>query len=105
MAASAPLAAPPSFTTVKSIAADMLPRITAPKSWLPGVTASVAGLSANVAVTVLAASRVTTQAPVPLQPPPDHDVRSLCGPGVAVKVTVSTDRLAAQVAPQLIPAG
>lgn len=41
----------------------------------------------NVAVTLLAASIVTLQVPVPLQPPPLQPVNVLPEPGLAVKVT------------------
>jgi len=61
---------------------------------------------AKVAVTVVAALRVTVQAPVPEQPPPLQPVKVEPAAGVAVSVTVvPLVKLAAQVAPQVIPAG
>src|SRR3989442_3828485 len=58
------------------------------------------------AVTVVAAETVTTQVPVPLQPPPLQPVKVEPPAGVAVSVTaVPPVKLAEQVAPQLIPAG
>jgi hypothetical protein len=60
----------------------------------------------NVAVTAAAALSVTTQLPVPLQPPPLHPVKAEPALGVAVSVTtVPLTKSAAHVAPQLIPAG
>src|SRR5216117_762484 len=60
----------------------------------------------NVAMTVVAAVRVTVQAPVPEQPPPLQPVKVEPVAGVAVSVTaVPLVKLAAQVAPQVIPAG
>ena len=50
------------------------------------VTESVRVTGANVAVTDLAASIVTTQAPVPVQAP-DQPVNVELAPGVAVSVT------------------
>src|SRR5436309_2657833 len=61
---------------------------------------------AKVAVTVVAALRVTVQAPVPEQPPPLQPVKVEPAAGAAVSVTaVPLVKLAAQVAPQVIPAG
>src|SRR5438552_2254003 len=61
---------------------------------------------AKVAVTVVAALRVTVQVPVPEQPPPLQPVKVEPAAGVAVSVTaVPLAKLAEQVAPQLIPAG
>src|SRR5437667_5568961 len=60
----------------------------------------------KVAVTVVAAESVTVQAPVPEQPPPLQPVKVEPAAGTAVSVTaVPFVKLAAQVAPQLIPAG
>ncbi len=60
----------------------------------------------KVAVTVVAALRVTVQVPVPLQPPPFQPVKVEPAAGVAVSVTaVPLEKLAEQVAPQVIPAG
>ena len=60
----------------------------------------------KVAVTVVAALRVTVQVPVPLQPPPLQPVKVEPAAGAAVSVTaVPLEKLAEQVAPQVIPAG
>ena len=60
----------------------------------------------KVAVTVVAAESVTTQVPVPEQPPPLQPVKVEPAAGVAVNVTaVPLAKLAEQVAPQVIPAG
>jgi len=59
----------------------------------------------NVAATEVAAVRFTVHAPVPLHPP-DHPEKVAPEEGVAVSVTaVPVAKLAAQVCPQLIPAG
>src|SRR5439155_6091994 len=61
---------------------------------------------AKVAVTVVAALRVTVQVPVPEQPPPLQPVKVEPAAGVAVRVTaVPLAKLTEQVAPQLIPTG
>jgi hypothetical protein len=68
------------------------------------VSANVCGV--NVAVTAVAAVRVTTQLPVPLQPPPLQPVNADPALGVAVSVTtVPLTKSAAQVAPQSMPVG
>ena len=60
----------------------------------------------NVAVTDRSALIVTVQVPVPEQPPPLQPVNAEPAAGVAVSVTtVPSLNDAAQVAPQLIPAG
>ena len=60
----------------------------------------------KVAVTVVAAESVTVQLPVPEQPPPLQPVKVEPAAGAAVSVTaVPLVKLAAQVAPQVIPAG
>src|SRR3989441_11410917 len=60
----------------------------------------------KVAVTVVAAESVTVQAPVPEQPPPLQPAKVEPAAGAAVSVTaVPLAKLAAQGAPQLIPAG
>jgi len=60
----------------------------------------------NVAVTDVAAFIVTTQVPVPAQPPPLHPLNVEPVVGVAVKVTtVPLVKACEQVAPQEIPAG
>jgi hypothetical protein len=43
----------------------------------------------KVAVTVVAAVRVTAQAPVPVQPPPVQPAKTDAAAGVAVKVTTA----------------
>src|SRR5260370_16045244 len=59
----------------------------------------------KVAVTVVAALRVTVQAPVPEQPPPLQPLKVEPVAGVAVSVTaVPPGKLAAPVGPQGIPA-
>src|SRR5207253_964531 len=61
---------------------------------------------AKVAVTVVAALRVTEQVPVPEQPPPLQPVKVEPPAGVAVSVTAAPlAKLAVHVAPQVIPAG
>src|SRR5437867_2262938 len=65
-----------------------------------------ADVGAKVAVTVVAAESVTTHVPVPEQPPPLQPVKVEPAAGAAVSVTaVPLVKLAAQVAPQLVPAG
>ena len=60
----------------------------------------------KVAVTVVAAETVTTHDPVPEQPPPLQPVKVEPAAGAAVSVTaVPLVKLAAQVAPQVMPAG
>ena len=57
-------------------------------------------------MTVVAAESVTVQAPVPEQPPPLQPVKVEPVVGAAVSVTaVPLVKLAAQVAPQSMPAG
>src|SRR3954452_20058298 len=72
------------------------------------VTVSVwveGGVGAKVALTVLAASMVTVQLPVPLQAPP-QPVKVEPAAGVAVNETMlPAAKEALQVLPQLIPAG
>ena len=60
----------------------------------------------KVAVTVVAALKVTVQVPVPVHPPPLQPLKIEPAAGVAVSVTaVPPAKLAAQFAPQVIPAG
>src|SRR5207244_2717488 len=60
----------------------------------------------NVAVTVVAALKVTVQVSVPEQPPPLQPVKIEPAAGAAVSVTaLPLAKLAAQVAPQVMPAG
>src|SRR5947209_1703289 len=69
-------------------------------------TVSVKVCRVNVAVTVVAALKVTVQAPVPEQPPPLQPPKVEPAAGAAVSVTaVPFVKLAAQVAPQVMPAG
>src|SRR5437879_11871954 len=73
-----------------------------------GVMMEAAGgvMSVNVPVTVVAALRVTVQAPGPEQPPPVQPLKVEPPAGAAVSVTaVPLAKLAAQVAPQVMPAG
>src|SRR5207245_6402523 len=82
-----------------------VPEIVAPAV---GVMMEAAGgvMSVNVAVTVVAALRVTVQAPGPEQPPPVQPLKVEPAAGAAVGVTaVPLAKLAAQVAPQVMPAG
>jgi hypothetical protein len=69
------------------------------------VTLSTGAFPANVAVTILAASIVTRQTPIPLQAP-DQPANAEPEAGAAVKVTIAPGaKGASQVAPQSIPAG
>src|SRR6058998_602398 len=69
-------------------------------------TVSVKVCRVKVAVTVVAALRVTVQAPGPEQPPPLQPLKVEPAAGAAVSVTaVPLAKLAAQVAPQVMPAG
>lgn len=66
----------------------------------------LASLAVKVAVTVVAALRVTVQPPVPLHPPPDQPPKVDPAAAVAVSVTAAPElKVAVHVAPQLIPAG
>src|SRR2546425_8732198 len=63
-------------------------------------------MSVNVAVTVVAALRVTVQAPVPEQPPPLQPVKVEPAAGAAVSVTaVPPVEVAPPGAPPGMPAG
>src|SRR5437773_2486977 len=69
-------------------------------------TVSVKICRVKVAVTVVAALRVTVQAPGPEQPPPLQPLKVEPAAGAAVSVTaVPLVKLAVQVAPQVTPAG
>ena len=60
----------------------------------------------KVAVTVVAAESVTVQVPAPEHPPPLQPLKVEPAAGTAVSVTaVPLVKLAAQVAPQVMPAG
>src|SRR5439155_25510776 len=80
--------------------------VTVPLPVPAGVTVRVKVWRVKVAVTVVAAETVTVQGPVPAQPPPVQPVKVEPAAGAAVRVTVvPLVKLAAQVAPQLIPTG
>src|SRR5437870_1208879 len=80
--------------------------VTVPLPVPAGVTVRVKVWSAKVAVTVVAALRVTVQVPLPEQPPPLQPLKVEPAVGVAVSVTaVPLVKLAEQVAPQVMPAG
>jgi hypothetical protein len=83
-----------------------------PAGWLttvPGpcaVTVRTKPWNVNVAVTVVAAFRVTTHEPVPEQPPPLQPAKTLPAAGVAVSVTTApAPKVAEHTLPQLMPAG
>src|SRR3954467_13589438 len=80
--------------------------VTAPVPVPVRVTVSVrCGTAANVAVTVLAASIVPRQAPVPLHAPP-QPVNAEPAAALAVSVTgVPSGKSCAHAAPQSMPAG
>jgi hypothetical protein len=60
----------------------------------------------HVAVTLVALDMVTTQLPVPEQPPPLQPMKAVPKFGRAVRVTVVPPvKLATQAAPQLMPVG
>src|SRR5437667_10348564 len=63
-------------------------------------------VGSKVAVTVVAAVRVTVQAPVPVQPPPLQPVKTepLAGAGVSI-TAVPLASLDERLGPQVIPAG
>src|SRR5439155_10551183 len=80
--------------------------VTVPLPAPAGVTVKVKVCTVNVAVTVVAAESVTVQVPMPEQPPPLQPVKMEPAAGAAVSVTaVPLAKLAAQVAPQVMPAG
>jgi hypothetical protein len=80
--------------------------LTVPVPAPAGVTVTATCLSVKVAVTDAAAFSVTAQLPVPVQPAPDHPANIEVTDGATVRVTrVPAAKLAAQVAPQLMPAG
>src|SRR5207249_2757507 len=80
--------------------------VTVPLPVPAGVTVRVKLCRVKVAVTVVAAERVTVQAPVPEQLPPLQPVKVEPAAGVAVSVTaVPLAKLAVHVAPQVMPAG
>ena len=61
--------------------------VTVPLPVPPLLTVRVRGCRSKVAVTVVAALRVTVQAPVPAQPPPLQPAKVEPAAGVAVRVT------------------
>src|SRR5213080_4433646 len=80
--------------------------VTVPLPVPAGVTVRVKVCGVKVAVTVVAPETVTVQAPVPVQPAPLQPLKAEPAAGVAVSVTaVPLAKLAAQVAPQVMPAG
>src|SRR5205809_2517740 len=84
--------------------------VTVPEIGAPavGVMVEAVGgvMSVSVAVTVVAALRVTVQAPGPEEQPPLRPLKVEPAAGAAVSVTaVPLAKLAAQVAPQVMPAG
>ncbi len=82
----------------------LLDTVPLPAPALETVSAKVG--RAKVAVTVVAAETVTVQVPVPEHPPPLQPVKVEPAAVAAVSVTaVPLVKLAAQVAPQVIPAG
>src|SRR5204862_303049 len=57
-------------------------------------------------LTVRTAVMVTTQRPLPLQPPPLHPLKTAPGPALAVRVTIAPPvKSCAQLEPQAIPCG
>src|SRR2546422_7812929 len=80
--------------------------VVAPPAAAASLDAVVRAGGVNVAVTIVAAEIVTVQAPVPEQPPPLQPPKVEPAAGAAVSVTaVPLVKLAAQVAPQSMPAG
>src|SRR5213076_214342 len=99
----------PLVKLAEQVAPQLMPAgalVTVPLPVPAGVTVRVKVCTVKVAVTVVAAERVTVQAPVPEQLPPLQPVKVEPAAGVAVSVTaVPLVKLAEQVAPQLMPAG
>jgi len=93
----------------EQVAPQLIPTgelVTVPLPVPAGMTVSAKVGRAKVAVTVVAAETVTVQVPVPEQPPPVQPVKVEPPAGAAVRVTaVPLGKFAAQVAPQLMPAG
>src|SRR5437016_3604331 len=110
---SAPRLTPSSLNwtpTTPMLSVALAETVSVPETVAPavGVMMEAAGgvMSVNVAVTVVAAETVTMQGPVPAQPPPVQPAKEEPAAGAAVRVTaVPLGKLAAQVAPQLMPAG
>src|SRR5205809_6063380 len=99
----------PLVKLAEQVAPQLMPAgalVTVPLPVPAGVTVRVKLCRVKVAVTVVAAERVTVQAPVPEHPPPLQPVKVEPAAGAAVSVTaVPLVKLAEQVAPQVIPAG
>jgi len=93
----------------EQVAPQLIPAgelVTVPLPVPAGVTVRVKVCGEKVAVTVVAAETVTTQVPVPVQPPPLQPLKADPAAGAAVSVTaVPLVKLAEQVAPQVMPAG
>src|SRR5207249_698877 len=99
----------PLVKLAEQVAPQLMPAgalVTVPLPVPAGVTVRMKLCRVKVAVTVVAAERVTVQAPVPEQLPPLQPLKVEPAAGVAVSVTaVPLVKLAEQVAPQVIPAG
>jgi hypothetical protein len=99
----------PALNDCVHVAPQLMPAgadVTVPAPFPARVTVSAKVCSVNVAVTDVAAFTVTTQVPVPVQPPPDQPVN--VDPAVAAAVSVTAVPVvygAEHVAPQLMPAG
>src|SRR2546425_9172132 len=99
----------PLVKLAEQVAPQVIPAgalVTVPLPVPAGVTVRANVCRVKVAVTVVAAESVTTQAPVPEHPPPLQPLKIELAAGAAVSVTVvPLVKLAEQVAPQVIPAG
>jgi len=99
----------PLVKLAEQVAPQVIPAgalVTVPLPVPAGVTVRANVCRVKVAVTVVAAESVTTQAPVPEHPPPLQPLKIEPAAGAAVSVTVvPLVKLAEQVAPQVIPAG
>lgn len=99
-----PLANAAEHVAPQEIPAGLL--VTLPVPAPVGLTVSVKVCTAKVAVTVVAAPSVTTQVPVPVQPPPFQPVKVEPAAGAAVRVTaVPLANGPAHAAPHEMPAG
>src|SRR5207249_4723266 len=99
----------PLSNEAEQVAPQLIPagfEVTVPRPVPALVTARVTLCSVKVAVTVVAAFKVTEQLPVPVQPPPFQPAKVEPLAGVAVSVTkVPLSNEAEQAAPQSIPGG
>src|SRR5437773_7101489 len=99
----------PLSNVAEQVAPQLIPagfEVTAPLPVPALLTARVTLCSVKVAVTVVAAFKVTEQLPVPVQPPPFQPAKVEPLAGVAVSVTkVPLSNEAEQAAPQSIPGG